>query len=216
MACKSKISWQYPAVEFFTGLIFLGVFAENGAFLSDLEMSFSLILGIVLELLIWCILIVITAYDLKHKIIPDSLVFSFAGLSLFRLLLAPLEIAGASPGVPFITWWNLLAGPVFALPFFLLWLVSRGKWIGLGDAKLALGIGWFMGLSLGFSSIILGFWIGAGVGIILMILSKLHFLKVRIGRKTELPFAPFLILGVALTFFFKINVLSFDFLKWSF
>jgi Flp pilus assembly protein protease CpaA len=103
----------------------------------------------------------IGVYDLKHKIIPDMFVYSFSALSLLYLLLTS-EFSELI-GFPHIL--NLLAGPIIALPLYLLWKISSGRWIGLGDSKLALGIGWFLGFSGGISAIIIGFWIGAIVGV---------------------------------------------------
>ena len=54
----------------------------------------------------------------------------------------------------------LLAGPLVALPFALFWLVSGGRWMGLGDAKLALIVGWGLGISYGFTALMYSFWIG--------------------------------------------------------
>ena len=102
--------------------------------------------------------------------------------------------------------YDLLAGPLLALPFALLWFFSRGKWIGFGDAKLALGIGWFVGYIGGPSAIALGFWIGAVVSVGLLMWSKITQKGVVIDRHTEIPFAPFLIIGLALVFFLQIDL----------
>lgn len=88
--------------------------------------------------------------------------------------------------------------------------------MGFGDAKLALGIGWMLGITKGVSALLLSFWIGAlvSVGILLYerfstphtALSRSHG---RLTMKSEIPFAPFLIFGLALVFFFGLNILSF-------
>jgi len=148
---------------------------------------------------IFSILLIIGAYDLKHKIIPDSFAFVFAGLALFRVLFLPETFLF----VP--TFWDLLAGPILALPLALLWWYSDGRWIGLGDAKLSLGIGWFLGLANGFASIVLSFWVGAIVGVLLILAEKMSR-KASWGKKvtlkSEVPFAPFLILGFYAAAFF--------------
>jgi len=190
-SCKSKISWQYPLVEFMAGVVFVMIFF---VFTPDSPASALLTL---IQLVIACLLVVITIYDIKHKIIPDSFVFAFSFLAL-----AHLFVGGASWWhVP--TLWQLLAGPVLALPFALIWLVSRGQWMGLGDAKLILGIGWLLGISLGINAIILSFWIGAVVSIVWMLLSYKKFKK-----NTEIPFGPYLILGMYLVLLFGIQVID--------
>ena len=75
--------------------------------------------------------------------------------------------------------------------------------MGLGDAKLMLGIGWMLGLSIGLASIILAFWIGAIVS-----LSIMFFTLKKISMKTEIPFAPFLIIGALIAFLFSLNIFS--------
>jgi leader peptidase (prepilin peptidase)/N-methyltransferase len=75
--------------------------------------------------------------------------------------------------------------------------------MGLGDAKLILGIGWLLGISLGINAIILSFWIGAVVSIVWMLLSYKKFKK-----NTEIPFGPYLILGMYLVLLFGIQVID--------
>ena len=199
--CKNKISWQYPIVEIITGLMFLIIYnlqftAYSGVF------SDYFLLSTFYFLTIFSIRIVITVYDMYHKIIPDSLVFLFAGLSFLFLLVTNWG---------HVTWLQVLSGPILATPFALLWLVSSGRWIGFGDAKLALGIGWFMGLIDGISALVLAFWIGSVFGIFLIILSRLHsllFKNKNFTIKSEIPFAPFLVLGMILIFFFGWDVLG--------
>ena len=83
--------------------------------------------------------------------------------------------------------------------------------MGYGDAKLAWGIGWFLGLVMGLSAVVLSFWIGAVVSLLLMGLKKLmedrlSFLSENLTIKSEVPFAPFLVLGTLLVFFLNLNV----------
>ena len=125
--------------------------------------------------------------------------YTFAGLSLIHLFVGP-DLSFVTPSLS-----ALLAGPLLALPFALLWVVSKGTWMGLGDAKLVLGIGWTLGLFPGISAMVLAFWIGAGVSILWMLIS---FGKVR-GRY-EIPFGPYLILGMYLVLLFGIKVIDLE------
>jgi leader peptidase (prepilin peptidase)/N-methyltransferase len=194
--CKSKISWQYPIIEAGVGVLFLLIFWYFPP--TSLAASFTT----VFYLLITSLLIVITVYDAKHKIIPDPLVYTFALLAFLKLFVA----ADLSFIIP--SWWQILAGPLLALPFALLWLISKGTWMGLGDAKLTLGIGWVLGLGAGISSIILAFWIGAIISVLWMWISFKKF-----KTKYEIPFGPYLILGMYLVLFFHIRVLDTEGLK---
>jgi leader peptidase (prepilin peptidase) / N-methyltransferase len=187
--CQSKISWQYPAVELLTGLTFLALF-----------LKFGLGVQLLMALIVASIFIVILVYDMRHKIIPDGLVVILSVCALISLFITP-DLSLQMPRLV-----DVLAGPLLALPFALLWLVSGGRWMGLGDAKLALPMGWILGVSLGFSSIIIAFWTGAAVGIVLMATDKI-FHRGNVSMKSEIPFAPFLILGLAIVFFSGLDVL---------
>jgi len=204
--CHSRISPQYPLVEFTTGAVFVLVFLHSFNYLiPGIEMISSRILDIVLNLIIFSSLIVVAAYDIRHKIIPDTPVYIFIGLSFIALF-----VSGANFVVP--TLLELLAGPILTLPFVLLWAFSRGRLIGFGDAKIALGIGFLLGVSGGFMSLILSFWIGALVSIFLIIVSRVYkrwFKGAVFTLKSQLPFAPFLVLSTIIAFLLNLDLLSF-------
>lgn len=60
--------------------------------------------------------------------------------------------------------------------------------MGFGDAKLAFGIGLFLGVYFTFVSFLISFWIGAVFAFILIITRKK-------GLKSKIPLGPFLIIG---------------------
>lgn len=206
--CSAFISWQYPLVELGTALLFV-LLLKKILFL-NLTYSFSpLILAFIFAWwgLLFSLLIVIFVYDWRHKIIPNFLVYTFATLSLIQALVFNLGQNFLSPeGI-----WNLLAGPLLFLPFFFLWFISSGRWIGLGDGKLALGIGWFLGLISGLSAIISAFWLGALWAVFFMFIDRLSKTPRHITMKTEVPFGPFLIFGILLQFFWPIDFLGLGF-----
>ena len=208
IGCESKISWQYPVVETLTGLLFVGVFAN---YLGLIGLYFDT-WYVLISLIIMAVLMAITVYDMRHKIIPDGLVITFGALALLKIVADFFLMNSTSGEIKTHVIWFLLAGPVLALPFFLIWLFSKGRWMGLGDPKLILGIGWFLGPVFGLSAIILAFWSGALYGLALMILSKFSWHGLKIDGKTEVPFAPFLILGFLLVYFFGFDVLGLGFL----
>jgi leader peptidase (prepilin peptidase)/N-methyltransferase len=197
--CKAKISIQYPIVEFITGILFASLFLkfQDVFYLNTIAFAISYAYYAIM----FSILLVIAVYDFRHKIIPDilSLVFgvvAFIGLFLFSDYVF-------YPHIPSV--WEFLSGLFLALPFALLWLVSRGTWMGLGDAKLALGLGWLLGYTRILSGAVLAFWSGAILGLILIVFSKKY------GVKSEIPFAPFLALGVLLAFLFELSLFPFGF-----
>lgn len=197
--CKSKISFQYPIVEFASGLIFAGLFLkfQNIFFFDTLSFSFTYAYYVG----VFSLLLIIAVYDLKHKIIPDALslilgILAFIGLFLFNDYGFYLHM----PSVM-----EFASGLLVALPFALLWLVSGGAWMGLGDAKLAIGLGWLLGLSRVLSGIVVAFWVGAVVGVSLVIFSKKY------GMKSEIPFAPYMVLGAVLAFLFELHLFGVGF-----
>ena len=189
--CKVKLSWQYPVVEILSGMIFVAVFSHGKS-----------IPETVFLLTIFSTLLVIAVYDLRHQIIPDGLAFLFAILGLAKFF-ATVDISRASH-FPYV--WTLIAGPMLFLPFWFLWFISRGRWIGLGDGKLALGIGWFLGATLGGTAIMLAFWIGAGYALGIMGMQKvLNATKNALSMQSEIPFGPFLILATFIVYFTGVN-----------
>lgn len=147
---------------------------------------------------VWMVLLFTVVYDLKHSIIPVQ-----CSLILAILAVASLFI-GFDPSFHLVlpNMWSLLAGPLLALPLFLISLVSRGRWMGWGDSGLEISLGWFLGLSAGFSAFMLAFWSGALVGILLIVLKK------GLTMKSELPFAPFLVFGAFIAYFFHVDFFS--------
>ncbi len=215
--CKAHISWQYPIVELTTGLVFtLIAYKESSLFFSSLSSSFLLsTFYFLLTLSLWSLLIALSVYDLKHKIIPDALVYSACLISLFLLSASIFfELRASSFFLDF------LSGFLFSAPIALIWFFSRGRAMGLGDAKLVLMFPWLLGLSKGLSAVIIGFWIGAVVslmGLLLKALSPLlpkAFLPglrtrvLNLGMKTELPLGPFLVLGLFLVYIFGWDVIG--------
>lgn len=196
-SCRSKISWQYPIVEVVAGVLFLGIFNLISVQAGLTAFSF---LNIAYFWAIFSVLIVIAVYDFYHQIIPELFVWIFNGLAFLGLFFLP---AGKEV---FFNWNNLIAGGILFSFFAFLWLVSRGRWMGFGDAKLALGIGWLLGMIGGITAITLAFWIGAVVGVALIFLSKNKY-----GIKSAVAFGPFMILGTAFSFFWGEKIIGFLF-----
>ena len=200
--CASRISHQYPLVEFGTGLIFVLIAFK---FLSALDISYWFyVILVTFFVFIFSLLMVITVYDLRHKIIPDELSYTLAFVSLVTVF---INYGGVGSFFTIPTLGNLIAGPLLALPFVLIWYFSKGKAMGLGDGKLVLGLGWVLGISSGLCMIILSFWIGAVVSLLIMLLSK-HKNKGKMNMKTEVPFAPFLIISTLITFLFNLDIFT--------
>src|SRR3989338_7481382 len=178
--CKSSISTQYPIVELLTGILFLLVGLLGLTLIEQLFALPSLAL-----------LIAIFFYDLRHKIIPNPWVWAFNFLALsYSLITFKISLL------------SLLSGPMAALPLFLLWFISGGRWMGFGDVKLALGIGWLLGVPFGLVAVFFGFVLGATVSVPLLLWGKTRpGGGAGLTMKSEVPFGPFLIASTFILWF---------------
>src|SRR3989344_2649229 len=126
---ESKFSWRYRAFELASGAFFFLLGSEPASY----QLGKSPALTITAVLFFW-LLLVISVYDIRHKIIPNPLVY-------FAILTAVLFLG-------FVNWnlmdnlkliiENLAAGFGLFLFFGVLWFVSGGRLVGFGGAQLAL------------------------------------------------------------------------------
>jgi leader peptidase (prepilin peptidase)/N-methyltransferase len=195
--CKTKLNRQYPLVEFATGVLF----ATNFLFwINNTTSMYELLIGIGITTCLISVLITIYVYDVRHKIIPDQFSFTAYGLSLAYIFLLSNNIQGIVL--------HLAAGFSFYAVIWLIWFISRGRMIGLGDAKLLLSIGTILGFVYGLSSIFISVWIALIYSIYLLLKHNLSRRGKHITMKTEIPFGPFLILGFLIVYFTQIDVTS--------
>ncbi|MEU0407299.1 A24 family peptidase [Streptomyces griseorubiginosus] len=141
------------------------------------------------ELAVWLLLapvgVLLAAVDLRVRRLPDPLTLPLAAAALALLGLVSLvpEHAGS--------WPNALYGALaLGAGYWVLWRINPGG-MGFGDVKLALGAGAVLGWY-GWATVLLGtfagFLLGALWGGVLVLVGKA-------GRKTAIPFGPFLIAG---------------------
>ncbi len=79
--------------------------------------------------------------------------------------------------------------------------------MGFGDGKLALSIGLLLGAPNGFSAIILAFILGSVCALAFTLFGSLFNAEKRLTMKSEIPFAPFLILGAWLALIYNLDLL---------
>lgn len=191
--CKASVSFQYPFVELLTmitiGTLYATVVVRSGF------MTFSWI-SFLFASVVACVLIVLVVYDIRHKILPNMLVYLLIALGLVSLVYKAILFSDFS----ILSY--LYGALALATPFFLLWFFSQGRAMGFGDVKLAVALGLLIGFPQVISVFLFSFWIGAFVCLILLSFSKKY------GLKSEVPFAPFMILGFALVSLFGVSLNS--------
>ena len=180
--CHQKISLQYPLVELSTAIIFLFIWLKFYAIAQNFNLFFYLIIS--------CFLILIFVYDLKHYIIPDKIIYPAILIAfLYNILYSYFTLR-----TPYFIL-NSIYSALGAAGFFLLiFLISKGKWLGFGDVKLAFFMGFFLGFPNILVALFFAFFSGAIIGIGLIISGKKTL-------KSEVPFGPFLVAGTFITLF---------------
>jgi leader peptidase (prepilin peptidase)/N-methyltransferase len=166
-SCRAPISPRYPVVEAVTLALCAAVVLVLGA---DADGW----LGLALVLL----LVPVTLIDIDFRIIPNRLLLVGAGVALVLLAaLRPDELPG-----------HLIAAAA-AGAFFLVAVLAYPSGMGMGDVKLAAVLGLYLGRAVApavFVALVAGTLVGA-----LIIARK----GAREGRKTAIPFGPYLALG---------------------
>ncbi len=203
--CKTKISPMYPLVEFLSGLLFLACYYAFGLSVETLKWaSFS------------AIMIVLVFTDLRERLLPDLVNFTGFGCGLvFSLFVRPTDgsalwianhIFQFPPPQPVLSLFDALLGA--ALGSGLLWLVSeayfhlRGReGMGLGDVKMMLMAGAFLGAKRTLLTIMAGSILGSVIGIAVIVARRKE-------ADYELPFGTFLGAGALLVVFFGTPVVN--------
>ena len=197
--CHAYIPSRYWLVELLTAVLFcLTVGAFSNLFL------------ILFSLAVMSVIVVITVYDIAHMVIPDQFVVTMLLLAILQKVY--FYVSGSS--IENIIY-SVLAAMSASAFFYAMWRYSAGKWLGFGDVKLVFPLALLVGYKAVFSMVVLSFWAGAGISLVYIgwqYLEKrgkphLRFARENITIKSEVPFAPFLIVGFLLTYLWHIDVL---------
>lgn len=152
---------------------------------------------------LWLLMLVLLAalfvYDLRWQLLPDKLTFPLIGLGVIWAVI----YYGWYDQVSLETLLVELSGGLVSVAgiYGLLFMASKGAWVGLGDVKLGIFMGLVLGWQRGFLSLIL-----ANVLAIIIILPGL--LSGKISRRSRIPFGPFLILATFISLLFGSEIIS--------
>jgi len=150
--CQARIHIRYPIVET-VAAITLGIFFAVQQPGLNLESAITIFILLILVSLLF--------FDLFYLVLPDVFVLPAIGVFLIYDITRI-----ASPLSYFST--ALLSAAIFAI----LYAVSRGKKMGLGDVKLAFLIGLVLGYPFGFLAIVGGVWLATIAAFFLLIFKK--------------------------------------------
>jgi leader peptidase (prepilin peptidase) / N-methyltransferase len=204
-ACKTPISPMYPLVELLTGLLFLACYLAFGLTIESLKWAvFS------------AIMIVLVFTDLRERLLPD--VVNYTGLALglaLSFFIKPTDgtalwianhMFAFPPPAPVLSFADAIFGAAFGSG--LLWLVSeayfrlRGReGMGLGDVKMMLMAGAFLGTKRTLLTILAGSLLGSVLGVAVIVARRKE-------ADYELPFGTFLGMAALLVVFFGTPVVN--------
>jgi leader peptidase (prepilin peptidase) / N-methyltransferase len=187
--CGRHISLRYPFVELITGLLFAFFVATLGPTLAAVKMC-----------VFAAILIALTFSDLEKRILPDELTLGGTVIGLAFAAFVPVqdETSGPLLWLMGLDWtgraeWLAAAAAGAILPALFLWAggwiyakVRQKEGLGLGDVKLMVMVGSFLGLQYALLTLLAGSVLGS-------VVSLLYIWGARKDASTyELPFGSFL------------------------
>ena len=181
--CFAPISWRYPLVELLTALMAVVLYILNDSlanFIADTALG--------------SILLAACAIDLRYMIIPDRL--NAAG----ALLAVPFTFRWGAYGILRGVYGALIGMIVLAIMMLMGHLLFKRQGIGMGDVKLTVVVGLFLGPFWTCSTFIIALLIGGIWGVITLVHGSVKPFQ-------EVPFGPFIALGGFCVLFFKLPIL---------
>ena len=197
--CRTKISAMYPLVELLNGALYLVCYLAFGMTIETLKWSiFS------------SLLLILVFTDLRERILPDVINYTGFAIALVLSLFVPPSDGSAQwianhyfafpPPMPVISLADAIFGAAFGSG--ILWIISEGYFrlrkregMGLGDVKMMLMAGAFLGLKRTVLTILLGSILGSIIGVAFIAIR-------RKGTDYELPLGTFLGAGALIVVFY--------------
>jgi len=166
--CKSPISIRYPVIE-----------AISAVAAGYIAWHFGFGLAALAAMLFAWSLIALTVIDIDTQLLPDSITLPLIWIGLLANInatFAPLDVAVLGAIAGYLALWSV---------YWLFKLATGKEGMGFGDFKLLAAVGAWLGWKLIPLVILLSSFVGAAVGILLIIFRR-H------ARSTPIPFGPYL------------------------
>lgn len=191
--CRAHISPIYPAVELLVGCLYLGLFIVHQE-----QIAAGSWLPLLADIVFVSLIVPLVFIDLHHKLLPNAITYPGLVVLLVLRALAPDPWIVSHTPKPF----GLAEAPLWAVSLFgsllgalvgggTLWLVREVYYrlrhvegMGLGDVKMMLMVGAFLGWQLTLLTIFIGSLLGSLVGVLLIIRGG--------SMKAQIPFGVFL------------------------
>lgn len=170
--CGEKISVQYPIVELLGGLIFV---------VSFLKLSWTIdavVIGVVFSLLL-----ALSVIDMRYLVAYDSLNLATLSIAVFHDADILQNITNAF----------LLAGALTLLRFYVSYFIKKEA-MGEGDIIIAATMGAVLGITNAFVAV----FVSAVLALPIILIAQ----RIKKTKQLELPFIPFLVLGMGVVFVF--------------
>lgn len=167
-SCEAPISLRYPLVEMVTALTWVVC-----------GLSFGVSTALAGALLLTAVLIVLTAIDLDHQLLPDSLTLPLLWVGLLINMtgtFTSLESALLGAVFGYLSLWSV---------YWLFKIITGKEGMGYGDFKLLAALGAWFGLAALPTIVLLSSLVGATLGLTLILTGQQT-------RETPMPFGPFL------------------------
>lgn len=187
--CGKPISIQYPLVELATAALFVALY------LSHIPATYGNLIVLLLWAYITASLIVLAVYDLRWYLLPDKVMLPII-IPAAAILVSQFALTGHYKTALY----PLGAALIFGGGFYALAAVSKGRWMGGGDIKLAFVMGLLLGLQKTALAMLIAFWGAALIGILLIVAGRRK-------RSDHIPFGPFLIAGTLAAYFYGANII---------
>lgn len=192
--CRKPIGYFEPLIELGVAAFFVLSYAfwPNG-FDTPLQIA---------QFVIWLLtgvgLAILFAYDFKWSLLPNKASFVVAGLALLSAAIGVIGAHDIVAALSSIIWSMFILGGIYAI----IYLLSRGRWIGFGDVKLGLALGLLLAdWQLAFIALFAANFIGCLIVLPMMVTHKLK-------PTSRVPFGPLLIVGAIIAELFGRYILN--------
>lgn len=184
--CLSVVPWQYPATELALGILF-GLFAARALYhlgVPEFVMPGEEWLLFIRDAAMSAALVMVFMFDYRASVIPDRVTIPAMIVAIVLNVILGMPVLELLLG-------GLVVGGFFAIQL----ILSRGRWVGGGDVRMGMLMGFILGPILGIVGLFLSYVSGAFVGVILLLTKKR-------SMDSHVPFGTFLALATFAAMFF--------------